>query len=130
MYFWRFVCPRTGAIFNVLLRDFGQGRSKIVAAFGRKPLNFRIPSDLAATLEQPCFGCPQTFFLDKTRCVAKMNTSTFHHFNVDVFFFQESQQHILHGDGNASRALREGARLFSKHRCFGRPPALTRRLDV
>jgi hypothetical protein len=31
-----------------------QGRSKVVAAFGRKPLNFRIPSGLAATLEQPC----------------------------------------------------------------------------
>jgi hypothetical protein len=29
------------------------GRSKVVAAFGRKPLNFRIPSGLAATLEQP-----------------------------------------------------------------------------
>ena len=31
-----------------------QGHSKVVAAFGRKPLNFRIPSGLAATLEQPC----------------------------------------------------------------------------
>ena len=31
-----------------------QGPSKVVAAFGRKPLNFRIPSGLAATLEQPC----------------------------------------------------------------------------
>ena len=30
-----------------------QGRSKVVAAFGRKPLNFPIPSGLAATLEQP-----------------------------------------------------------------------------
>jgi hypothetical protein len=30
-----------------------QGRSKAVAAFGRKPLNFRIPSGLAAPLEQP-----------------------------------------------------------------------------
>jgi hypothetical protein len=29
-----------------------QGRSKVVPAFGRKPLNFRIPSGLAATLEQ------------------------------------------------------------------------------
>jgi hypothetical protein len=32
----------------------GQGRSKVVAAFGRKPLNFRITSGLEATLEQPC----------------------------------------------------------------------------
>jgi hypothetical protein len=31
-----------------------QGRSKVVAAFGRKPLNFRITSSLEATLEQPC----------------------------------------------------------------------------
>jgi hypothetical protein len=30
-----------------------QGRSKVVAAFGRKPLNFRITSGLEATLEQP-----------------------------------------------------------------------------
>jgi hypothetical protein len=30
-----------------------QGRSKVVAAFGRKPLNFRIPSGSAATSEQP-----------------------------------------------------------------------------
>jgi hypothetical protein len=36
-----------------------QGRSKVVAAFGRKPLNFRIPSGLAATLEQPWFGALQ-----------------------------------------------------------------------
>jgi hypothetical protein len=33
--------------------ETGQGRSKVVAAFGRKPLNFRLPSGLAATSEQP-----------------------------------------------------------------------------
>jgi len=42
------------------MEKFGdQGRSKVVAAFGRKPLNFRIPSGLAATLEQPWFGALQ-----------------------------------------------------------------------
>jgi len=38
---------------NMEMEVADQGRSKVVAAFGRKPLNFRIPNDLAATLEQP-----------------------------------------------------------------------------
>jgi hypothetical protein len=42
--------------FLVFQRFQRHGRSKVVAAFGRKPLNFRIPSGLAATLEQPCFS--------------------------------------------------------------------------
>jgi hypothetical protein len=40
-----------------------QGRSKVVAAFGRKPLNFRITSGLEATLEQPWQSfVPAVFF--------------------------------------------------------------------
>jgi hypothetical protein len=31
-----------------------EGRKSDKKAFGRKPLNFRIPSGLAAILEQPC----------------------------------------------------------------------------
>jgi hypothetical protein len=38
--------------------EWQQGRSKVVAAFGRKPLNFRITSGLEATLEQPWNGNP------------------------------------------------------------------------
>jgi hypothetical protein len=40
-----------------------QGRSKVVAAFGRKPLNFRITSGLEATLEQPWPKSPAVRFL-------------------------------------------------------------------
>jgi len=35
-----------------------QGRSNVVAAFGRKPLNFRIPGGLAATSELPRWATP------------------------------------------------------------------------
>ena len=41
-----------------------QGCPKVVAAFGRKPLNYVMPNSPAATLEQPCFHCVQ----DKILC--------------------------------------------------------------
>jgi hypothetical protein len=50
-------------------QDRIQGRSKVVAAFGRKPLNFRITSSLEATLEQPWTEfC--TFLIGQSCCSA------------------------------------------------------------
>jgi hypothetical protein len=49
---------RPSPLANFLVRNLDgmQGRSKVVAAFGRKPLNFRITSGLEVTLEQPWMG--------------------------------------------------------------------------
>jgi hypothetical protein len=80
---------------------------------------------------RPVFAFPglfsQNFFLDTPDFTAKMNTPTLQELNVGVFFSQGTQPalHLLHSDGNADRASREGARFAGTHHCSSRPPVLT-----